>query len=133
MAFLLVVKVVAKPLLRLLRRKPPEPPAGPPKPTKTNEKQNKKQNKKHRLDRPLKKVNCLENDILKKLLFLLEIIVIKPYDLRRCALAGFRHAESEFAVTQSTENGKNETKNYRQVGVWKKKNNGTVRSHDDSR
>ena len=37
-AFPLVVKVVAKPLLRLLRRKPPTPPPGPPKPTKTKQK-----------------------------------------------------------------------------------------------
>ena len=36
-AFPLVVKVVAKPLLRLLRRKPPKPPPGPPKPTKTKQ------------------------------------------------------------------------------------------------
>ena len=34
-AFNLVVKVVAKPLLRLLRRKPPKPPPGPPKTKKT--------------------------------------------------------------------------------------------------
>ena len=44
-AFKLVVKVVEKPLLRLLRRKPPKPPPGPPKPEKQNEK--------HRLGRPL--------------------------------------------------------------------------------
>ena len=37
-AFPLVVKVVAKPLLRLLRRKPPKPPPGPPKPTNTKQK-----------------------------------------------------------------------------------------------
>ena len=35
-AFPLVVKVVAKPPLRLLKRKPPKPPPGPPEPTKTN-------------------------------------------------------------------------------------------------
>ena len=34
-AFFLVVKVVAKPLLRLVRRKPLKPPPGSPKPTKT--------------------------------------------------------------------------------------------------
>ena len=48
MAFPLVVKVVAKPLLRLLRRKPPpgppKPPPGPPK-TKQNEQQNKTKRK----------------------------------------------------------------------------------------
>ena len=37
-AFPLVVKVVAKPLLRLLKRKPPKPPPGPPKPTTTKQK-----------------------------------------------------------------------------------------------
>ena len=36
-AFKLVVKVVANPLLRLLRRKPAKPPPGPPKPRKTYE------------------------------------------------------------------------------------------------
>ncbi len=46
-AFKLVVKVVAKPLLRLLRRKPPKPPPGPPKTKKT--KQTTKQNNKKSL------------------------------------------------------------------------------------
>lgn len=51
-AFPLVVQVVAKPLLRLLRREPPKPPPGPPKPAKTKRKT--KQNEKHRLASPLK-------------------------------------------------------------------------------
>ena len=37
-AFPLVAKVVAKPLLRLLRRKPPKPLPGPPIPPKTKRK-----------------------------------------------------------------------------------------------
>ena len=42
-AFRLVVKVMAKPLLGLQRRKPPKPPPGPPKTDKTTKKENIKQ------------------------------------------------------------------------------------------
>ena len=56
-AFLLVVKVVAKPLLRLPRRKPPKPPPGPSKPTKAQRKTKKDEqhDEKHCLARSLPK------------------------------------------------------------------------------